>query len=172
MEVNKVKMAINGDDEAFLAIIHAHKADLYKTALSYLRNQDEAVEAIQEVTYRAYRSIHDLREPTYFKTWLIRIMINYCNDLLKKNNRLIFDERILLQLGKTEDYNYIEIEDAMSMLDDDQRQLLHLKYFQDIKIKEIAAIWNCPEGTVKTRLYKALGSLRYILEEKGEKKNV
>ncbi|WP_226668229.1 RNA polymerase sigma factor [Metabacillus litoralis] len=99
-------------------------------------------------------------------------MINYCQDILKKNNRMILDEKLLLQLGKNEDYRYIEIEEAMTYLDDDQRELIHLKYFQDIKIKEIAMMWNCPEGTVKTLAFKALRTLRYILEEKGEKKNV
>ncbi|WP_226668227.1 sigma factor [Metabacillus litoralis] len=71
MNVNKVKKAINGNDQAFLEVIHAHKIDLYKTALSYLKNQDQAIEAIQEVTFRAYKSIHELREPNYVKTWLI-----------------------------------------------------------------------------------------------------
>ncbi|WP_056474370.1 sigma-70 family RNA polymerase sigma factor [Bacillus sp. FJAT-25509] len=167
-----VERAIKGDEQAFLSIMHEHKLPLYKTALAYLKNKDEAIEAIQEVTFRAYQNIKTIREPSYVKTWLIRIMINYCQDYIKKNNRVTFDDEYISQLGTNEDYNFIEIEEAMSRLDDAQRQLLHLKYFHDIKIKDIAIMWNRPEGTVKTWLNKALKSLRGILEEKGEKGRV
>lgn len=167
-----VERAIKGDEQAFLSIMHEHKLSLYKTALAYLKNKDEAIEAIQEVTFRAYQNIKTLREPSYVKTWLIRIMINYCQDYIKKNNRVTLDDEYISQLGTSEDYNYIEIEEALSRLDDTQRQLLHLKYFHDIKIKEIAIMWNRPEGTVKTWLNKALRSLREILDEKGEKGRV
>ncbi|WP_218923225.1 MULTISPECIES: sigma-70 family RNA polymerase sigma factor [unclassified Bacillus (in: firmicutes)] len=163
-----VKRAIKGDEEAFLSIMHEHKLSLYKTALAYLKNKDEAIEAIQEVTFRAYQNIKTLREPSYVKTWLIRIMINYCQDYIKKNKRVTFDDEYILQQGTNEDYQSIEIEEAMSKLDETQRQLLHLKYFHDVKIKDIAILWNRPEGTVKTWLNKALSSLRGILEEKGE----
>lgn len=167
-----VERAIEGDDNAFLAIMHEHKLPLYKTALAYLKNEDEAIEAIQEVTFRAYRNIHTLREPEFVKTWLIRIMINYCQNYIKKNKRVTFNDDYLLRQGKNEDYRFIELEEAMSQLDDKQRQLLHLKYFHDVKIKEIAVMWNRPEGTVKTWLNKALRSLRNILEEKGDKGRV
>ncbi|QKE75657.1 sigma-70 family RNA polymerase sigma factor [Arthrobacter citreus] len=163
-----VKRAIKGDKEAFLSIMHEHKLSLYKTALAYLKNKDEAIEAIQEVTFRAYQNIKTLREPSYVKTWLIRIMINYCQDYIKKNKRVTFDDEYIMQQGTNEDYQSIEIEEAMSRLDETQRQLLHLKYFHDVKIKDIAIMWNRPEGTVKTWLNKALSSLRGILEEKGE----
>jgi RNA polymerase sigma-70 factor (ECF subfamily) len=100
-----VKRAIKGDEQAFLSIMHEHKISLYKTALAYLKNKDEAIEAIQEVTFRAYQNIKTLREPSYVKTWLIRIMINYCQDYNKKNNRVTFDDEYISQLGTTEDYN-------------------------------------------------------------------
>lgn len=167
-----VKRAIKGDEHAFLSIMHEHKLSLYKTALAYLKNKDEAIEAIQEVTFRAYQNIKTLREPNYVKTWLIRIMINYCQDFIKKNDRITFDDDYISQQGMNEDYDYIDIEEAMLQLDDTQRQLLHLKYFHDVKIKDIAIMWNRPEGTVKTWLNKALRSLRGILEGKGEKGNV
>ena len=109
-----------------------------------------------------------MREPEYVKTWLIRIIINYCQDYLKKNQRVTFNDEILLQQVNSEDYRHIELEEAMSQLDEKERQLLHLKYFHDVKIKDIAVMWNRPESTVKTWLYKALRSLRGILEEKGE----
>ncbi|MFC0190164.1 sigma-70 family RNA polymerase sigma factor [Fictibacillus aquaticus] len=164
--------AINGDDEAFLGLMQLYKIDLYKTALSYLHSETEAIEALQEVTYRAYKSIRSLKEPSYVKTWLIRIMINYCNDVLKKKKRLVFDDGLLAAQGVSENHSEMELKDAMLALDDRSREILTLKYFHDLKIKDIADTMQCPEGTIKTWLNKALKSLREKLEEKGGSLNV
>ncbi len=167
-----VKKAIKGDSDAFLAIMHSYEEALYRTAFSYLKNEEDSLEAIQEVTYRAYRSIKTVKEPTYFKTWLIRIMMNYCRDVIKKSKREVLEERILNIQGITEDFTFLEVEEALLHLSDYERELLHLKYFEDVKIKEIAVMWNTPEGTIKTRLHKALRSLRAKFEEEGEVKRV
>ncbi|WP_137791462.1 sigma-70 family RNA polymerase sigma factor [Bacillus sp. E(2018)] len=162
-----VKKAIKGNDEAFLQLIQTYKVDLYKTALSFLRNEEEALEAIQEVTYRAYKNIKKLKSKFYFKTWLIRIMINYCNDQLKHKKRVVMNDEMLNSLGVSENHTQLELKDAMLHLDDRSREVLTLKYFNDVKIKDIATIMQCPEGTVKTWLNKALRTLREKLEEKG-----
>jgi RNA polymerase sigma-70 factor (TIGR02954 family) len=166
-ELNLVKDAIKGNDSAFLELIKLYKIDLYKTALSFLRNEEDALEAIQEVTYRAYKSVGSIKEPSYFKTWLIRIMINYCNDQLKKKKRVVLDDELILHQGTQEDYLTMELKDAMLGLDERSREILTLKYFNDLKIKDIAAEMRCPEGTVKTWLNKALKALREKLDEKG-----
>ncbi len=162
-----VLRAIKGDHEAFLELMHVYKLDLYKTAISYLRNEEEALEALQEVTYRAYKSIKTLNQPSYVKTWLIRIMINYCNDVLKKKKRWVLGEENLNTQGILENHTQMEMKDAMQGLDDRSREILTLKYFHDLKIKEIAETMECPEGTIKTWLNKALKLLRDLLEEKG-----
>jgi RNA polymerase sigma-70 factor (TIGR02954 family) len=167
-----VQKAITGDDEAFLKLMQLYKVDLYKTALSYLKNEHEALEALQEVTFRAYKCIASVRETSYFKTWLIRIMINYCNDQLKKNKRMILNEEVLHAQGISENHDELELKDALLALDERSREILTLKYFHDLKIKEIASSMQCPEGTVKTWLNKALKSLRGKLEEKGGNLNV
>jgi RNA polymerase sigma-70 factor (ECF subfamily) len=172
LDEHLVQKAIKGDDEAFLKLMQLYKVDLYKTALSYLKNEYEALEALQEVTYRAYKSIATVRETSYFKTWLIRIMINYCNDALKKHKRVILKEEVFQAQGVSENHEELELKDAMSALDERSREILTLKYFHDLKIKEIASSMECPEGTVKTWLYKALKALRGKLEEKGGNLNV
>ncbi|CRK82048.1 sigma-70 family RNA polymerase sigma factor [Neobacillus massiliamazoniensis] len=162
-----VEEAINGNDQAFLQLIQLYKMDLYKTALSFLRNEEEAIEAIQEITYRAYKNIQTVQESAYFKTWLIRIMINYCNDQLKKKKQVVVNEEIINIQGISENHTRMELKDAMLGLDDRSREILTLKYFNDMKIKEIASTMQCPEGTVKTWLNKALKALRDKLEDKG-----
>ncbi|MEX2104755.1 MAG: sigma-70 family RNA polymerase sigma factor, partial [Bacilli bacterium] len=87
-----VHAAKNGDDDAFYRLILDNKEKMYRIAYSYFKNETDALEAIQEVTYRAYVRIKKLREPQYFNTWLIRIMINYCLDEMKKGNRFVQGE--------------------------------------------------------------------------------
>ena len=165
-ELEIAKKAIQRDEQAFLQLMQVHKAALYRTAYAFLKNEHEAIEAMQEVTFRAYQKIHTVNEPKYIKTWLVRIMINYCQTQLKKNRRFISGE-VLQELRYDENSSYLEIDEAISSLSEKEQQLIHMKYYQDSKIKEIAKIENIPEGTVKSRLNKALKSLRIFLSEKG-----
>lgn len=165
-QVELVERAIKGDEEAFLEIMHLYKVDLYKTAISFLKNEEKALEAIQEVTYRAYKNLKNIRQKQYFKTWLIRIMINYCNDELKKDHRVVLDEKLIMNQRTSENYFELEMKDALSKIDNRSREMIILKYFQDLTIKEIAIIMERPEGTIKTWLHKALQSLRVVLNER------
>ncbi|MET0960481.1 MAG: sigma-70 family RNA polymerase sigma factor [Psychrobacillus psychrotolerans] len=161
------KKAIKGDDKAFLQIMQLYKNTLYRTAYAFLKNEHDALEAMQEITFRAYQKIHTLKEPTYMKTWLVRIMMNYCQDQLKKKKRDSPSE-ILQTIGYKEDTTYLEMNEAIASLSTAEQQLIFLKYFQNTKIKEIAKLEKIPEGTVKSRLHKALKSLRNFLSEKGD----
>ncbi|MFO1442515.1 sigma-70 family RNA polymerase sigma factor [Bacillus sp. Bva_UNVM-123] len=145
-----------------------HKIQLLKIALSYLRNEDDALEALQEVTFRAYQAVKKVKQPEYFSTWLIRIMLNYCHDQFKKKNRLVYAD-VDANISETVDYtNGIAVEEALQKLDPDCREVIILKYYHDLKIKDIAEILERPESTIKTWLYKGLMSLRQQLEERGE----
>lgn len=165
-ELELLKRAIRRDEQAFVEMMQRYKESLYRTAYAFLKTEHDAVEAVQEVTVRAYKKIHTVREPKYIKTWLIRIMMNYCQDELKKRQRFISSEQ--LQESRTsESFTHLEIEEAIASLNETEQRLVHYKYFQDIKIKEIAVIENIPEGTVKSRLHKTLKTLRKFLSEKG-----
>lgn len=159
--------AIQGEEQAFIQLMQMHKKVLYQTAFAFLKNEHDAVEALQEVTFRAFQKIHTVKEPQYMKTWLIRIMMNYCQDNIKKNKRYISNE-FLQEMGNYTDNTNLEMEEAIASLSSAEQQLIFLKYFQDTKIKEIAEIENIPEGTVKSRLHKALKLLRIFLTEKGD----
>lgn len=166
-EMEIVEKAIERDEQAFIQLIQLHKDALYKTAFAFLKNEHDAIEAIQEVTYRAYEKIHTVKEPQYIKTWLIRVMMNYCQDQLKKRKRYTSSET-LREIGAHANEAKLEIEEAIASLSNAEQQLIFLKYYQNTKIKEIAEIERIPEGTVKSRLHKALKSLRTFLSEKGD----
>lgn len=166
MDVKRVQKAIKGNDEAFLFIMKEHKESLFKTALAYLKNEEDALEALQEVTFRAYEKIHTVQNPQYIKTWLIRIMMNYCNDVLRKRQQFIVDEKAQLKQGISDDYTYLDVEEALEILTSEERELIYMRYLHDVKIKDIAEMTHTAEGTIKTRLYKTLGKMRTFFSEK------
>lgn len=166
-EFTLAKRAIKRDEQAFLEIIHLYKETLYRMAFAFLKNEHDSIEALQEVTVRAYKKIHTVKQPQYIKTWLIRIMMNYCQDQLRKKKRFTSSEK-LQELGVDSNFTFLEIEEALAKLPEIEQRLIHLMYFQDIKIKEIALIESIPEGTVKSRLHKTLRTLRNFLSEKGD----
>jgi RNA polymerase sigma-70 factor (ECF subfamily) len=168
-----VKRAIKGEEQAFYQLMLLHKEQLYRIAYSYFKNQDASLEAIQEVTFRAYRAVRELKQPAYFTTWLVRIMMNYCHDELRKQKRLSLQSDDIEQVASVQDsHERMELEEAVDALDDRSKQVIKLKYFHDYKISDIAKVMDCPEGTVKTWLHKALQGLRKQLREKGGEKHV
>ncbi|KAA0550385.1 sigma-70 family RNA polymerase sigma factor [Bacillus sp. BGMRC 2118] len=168
-----IKRAIKGDEQAFYTLMLEHKEQLYRMAFSYLRNQEDSLEALQEVTYRAFKAIKTVREPAYFTTWLVRIMLNYCNDELRKKKRVSVQSHEFEHMTASEDHlERIELEEAVDALDERSKQVITLKYFHDYKISDIAKVMDCPEGTVKTWLHKALNGLRKQFEDKGGEKHV
>lgn len=85
---NPVKRAQAGDEEAFVSLIETYKQDLYKIAISMLKNDADAADAMQDTVLSSYENLRGLREPKYFKTWLTRILINHCNRILKERGRM------------------------------------------------------------------------------------
>lgn len=170
-EVEIAKRAIAGDDESFLLVMQNNKDALYRTAFAFLKNEHDALEAMQEVTYRAYKKMHTVKEPSYVKTWLTRIMMNYCQDQIKKKKRFTKNEA-LNEISTDNRSVQLELQEALQKLSEQEQQLVYMKYFQDTKIKDIAVIENIPEGTVKSRLHKIMKTLRQHLTEKGEMDHV
>ncbi|MCO1604222.1 sigma-70 family RNA polymerase sigma factor [Desulfosporosinus nitroreducens] len=179
MEAQTIVAAIRGDAEAFYELINLHKHQLYRIAFRYLKSEQDALEAIQEMTYRAYRSIHKLKEPKYFQTWLIRILINACNDELKRLRVQLplTGEVIQYKLtalddstepGGRADLQRLDILEALDRLDLRYRQVIELKYFEDLTIQQIAVVLERPEGTIKTWLFQSFKLLKEYLQERGD----
>ncbi|MFZ3579107.1 sigma-70 family RNA polymerase sigma factor [Virgibacillus sp. DJP39] len=160
--------AKKGDSEAFLQLITSNKSQLYRVALAYLKDEQEALEAIQEVTFRSYKKIKKVREPKYFATWLTRIMINYCADELKRKKRFSpADYDVKAKTIVEENDSRITMEAAIQVLEPKLQEIIILKYFQDMTIEQIATSLEQPTGTIKTWLNKALRRLRKELAKEG-----
>lgn len=160
-----VRKAQKGDDEAFYTIISGVKDRLYKTAFYYLRNEASALEAISEATCRAYISIGKLKDCRYFATWITRILINYCMDELKymsKNNPMeqvdlspvfIKDEEAGIDMK-------LDLMASLRLLKPKYRDVIVMRYLEDISVKEIAQSLSKPENTIKTLINRGLRQLR------------
>lgn len=139
------------------------KESYYRLAYSYVRNADNALDIVQESIFKALSSISSLKEPSYIKTWFYRIVVNTSLDFLRKQKKLVIvEEETLcsLEAGDSDDYQDIDLQAALEALPDNYRSIVILKYFEDLKIEEIAEILNENVNTVKTRLYKSLKALR------------
>ena len=152
------------DENALLQLLKQNEEKLYRIAYSYLRNEQDALDAYQELTYRALKNLNKVKEPTYIGTWLVRVLINICLDMKKKQNNIVLSDNITNQ--ETVDHHSFEINDVIAQLPPAEQELIYLKYFKDLKNKEIALHQNIPEGTVKSRLHATLKRLRILL--KGE----
>ncbi|MGL4740523.1 MAG: sigma-70 family RNA polymerase sigma factor [Sarcina sp.] len=166
----KVKRARCGDEKAFLQLMNECKENLYKIAYSYVRNEDEALEIVQETVYKAYISIDKLKKDAFFKTWITKILINNAITYMKKNEKIIylpdtafFDKEIEKDEFKISDEK-MYLWKAIDSLEDKHKEIIVLKYFNDMTIKEIGYILDYPIGTVKTYLNKALSNLRKYIE--------
>lgn len=168
IDINLVLDAINGDDEAFEAIIKAESDKLYKTAILYVRNKEDALDVIQETVYKAFVSINQLNNPEYFSTWLIRILIHTSYQLLNKKNKTILSGDALIHTILETNHQSVKIEIdlpyALSTLDNSYQTAIILFYYHDLSIKSIAEAMEKPEGTVKTYLRRAKIELKKVIE--------
>ncbi|EJW18677.1 sigma-70 family RNA polymerase sigma factor [Paenibacillus alvei] len=90
MDIHKlVKKAQKGSDRAFLELFQQHEEAIYRMAYMYVKNKDDALDIVQDTAYQAFKSIDSLREPQYFKTWILRITINRALYTLKQRNKII-----------------------------------------------------------------------------------
>ncbi len=165
----KVKKAKRGSDKAFQELIQEEKNKLYRMAYMYVKNENDALDIVQEAIYKAYISMKTLKENQYFSTWLTRILINKALDFIKKNKRVIPIDEIerfhTAEIHQMEDR--IDLIDAINRLEAKYRTMVILRYYKDFTIKQIAETLDCPEGTVKTHLHRALKRLKMDLKEEG-----
>lgn len=136
----------------------------YRLAYSYVHNDADAADIVQNGAYKAIKNSAKLQNREYASTWLYRIMINeifrFCGQ--KKTEPLPAEE----QEAQTEDrYEDIDLKRALEELSDEDRMIVELKYFEDMKLEEIAEILDKNTNTVKSRLYRSIQKLRIRLEE-------
>lgn len=158
---NNIALAKKGDKDAFILLIQENKTNLYRVAKAMLKHDSDVEDAIQITIIKAYEKIGKLRKDMYFKTWLIRILINQCNEILRAKKRTVSIEKISVEVSVYEDaYKDLDLETAIHSLKDELKAVTVLFYYEDMATKEIAKLLKIPEGTVRSRLSKARAKLQ------------
>ncbi|WP_398440884.1 sigma-70 family RNA polymerase sigma factor [Sedimentibacter sp.] len=145
-----------------------NKEKHYRIAYSYVKNTDDALDIVQESIFKALISLNTLKNPEFMKTWFYRILVNCSLDCIRKQKKIItLDNEVLYSyINEFNDtYTDIDLHKALDELPDSYRSIIILRFFEDLKIEEIAEILNENINTVKTRLYKSLDKLRIKMND-------
>lgn len=152
------------DEEHFSNYLSGQQQKLYSVAYSYMRNEADAIEIVQEATCKAWMKRKKLNREESFTPWLIRITINCCMDELRRKKRVFPVDRWMKEPSDEMKRNdRVDLERAMNRLKKKYRHVVMLKYYQDMTVPEIAEILQKPEGTIKTWLREGLIQLRKFL---------
>lgn len=149
------------------ALIIDSERHMYVTARSILPEDEDCADAIQETIVKAFSKLNSLKQDTYAKTWLIRILINECYNMLRQKSRQIpMDvEGEMAAKAAVEPKDYSDLYRAVSQLQEDLRMPVVLYYGEDFSVREIAQVLEISEGAVQKRLARARQKLKRLLED-------
>ena len=172
-----VSQTLSGDRDAFGVLVHKYQEMVYAYAFQKVRNEADAQDVTQEVFWRAYHGLYQLRQPHRFRSWLYTIMSNECKrrlvSIIKTRQReTALDEATddVLQIepvhtASTEGWR-VDLEQALSELPDDNRVAVSMFYMGDHSLKEISEFLGVSVNTVKGKLYRARQQLGNALSER------
>ena len=180
-----VQQAKAGDREAFAGLVSAYEGKIYNLALRYLGSREDAMDASQEVFLRVFRFLPGFQEESGFSTWIYRIGVNVCKDMLHR--RLKRAEQPLEVPDEEDEGRPVDVpdlrydperimegaelrqalSDAILALPEQQREIIILRDIRGLSYEEIALALALEAGTVKSRLFRARESLRKKLLQNG-----
>lgn len=144
-------------------IIVSEYESLYRMAYTYVHNESDAMDIVQESACKAITKCHTVK-PQYVKTWLYRITINTAIDLIRKNKKEVIGIEDY-EYGSEDSYRDFDTLDALNVLSPREKQVVILRFFEDLKLSEIAEILNENLNSVKSLLYRSLKKLKSELSE-------
>ena len=151
--------------DEFTRLVLESEETLYKVSMSMLRNEKDCEDAVQTAILNAYEKLNTLKNEEYFKTWIVRILINACNKQLNSRKKIV-DIKDYQNISETSNFSpeELEVRLAVEKLPLKIRQVVVLYYTEGFSVKDIKDILKIPEGTVKSRLSKGRELLKLELE--------
>ena len=168
---NLIKRAKDGDKEAFTELMLSIE-ELYRISKVRLKNEDNIADAIQNTMLIAFKSIKRLKHVEYFKTWIIRILVNECNYIYRKNKKVeisyedIQNDINISEFDKVDEK--LDFDFICSKLDYKERMIIILYYKDRFTDKEIGKILNIKENTVKTKRTRIKLKIKKIIKKGDE----
>ncbi len=165
----RLKRAIKGDITAYQEIIEEIKVYMYSIAIRFFKDENDASDAIGNTIIISYEHLNELRKPEFFKTWLIRILINECKKILLKKDKVVpIEEYVDIIVDDEEDKEQkLDFKNYIDKLPNIQKSIVLLYYYEEMSVEEISKLLNIAEGTVKSRLFVARKNLKKIIERGG-----
>jgi RNA polymerase sigma-70 factor, ECF subfamily len=180
-----VREVLAGNRDAFEEIVFLYRNQVYSAAWQVTRNADDAMDVAQEVFLRVFKALSSYKGNSKFSTWLHRIVLNTSIDYIRKRRRHeqgraespdeADEERAEQAPGgvtpetqrETVYFNELQghVLTALNQISAKQRQVFLLRYYNELSIKEIAAVLRCTEGAVKRHLYRAQSRLKILLKD-------
>lgn len=152
-------------EQAFEGRVNALRGTLFRVASAYLTRECDRADAVQEALLKAWRGLNRLRREELFKTWLIRILIRECINILRQNRRMIPAESLPDTAAPQKDDGSAALGEALRRLPDEMRIVVTLFYMDGFSTVEIARALGVPKGTVCSRLARARRQMRETLGE-------
>lgn len=171
-ESEAIERAQRGDKEAFRFVVEQYAGLVGRTARVLTQNPHDAEDAVQEAWIDAWRALPRFQVDKPFRPWLITIVANRCYKKARSNRILTLpythemadttgETPLWAGLGRAYD---VELHEALGKLDDEQKRLLALRFYADLKMDEIAEVMGIALGTVKSRLHRVMSTLREELQ--------
>ena len=140
---------------------------LYRIAFSYSKSEEASLDIVQDTIVKSLKNIDKLKEEKYLKTWFYRILINECLQYIKKNKRTkaceLEEIENIIEWNDNISFEVIDIYKYIQKLNEKLKTVIILRFFEDMKIDEIAKITKTNANTVKSRLYKGLKELKRLI---------
>ncbi len=150
------------EPKAFTELMQMHMQPMYKVARAMLCSDADVADAVQETILGCWEKIGQLKEGKYFKTWMIRMLINKCNDILRAGRRYVPEERMPEVAAFDRHFENDEWNEALKSIDEKYRLVIMLYYVEGFKTSEISQILDIPESTVRTRLSRGREKMAVI----------
>ena len=151
-----------------IEFIEENQDKLYRIAFSYIKNEDLALDIVQESIEKALRNIKTLKHEEYVKTWFYRILINESLGYIRRNKNTtlcqVEDLKDDIEWNDNITIEGIDLYNNIGKLKEKLRTVIILRFFEDLKIEEIARITKTSPNTVKSRLYKGLEELKKLIK--------
>ena len=172
------ELAKQGDKRAFEQLVLLYEKKIYGLALRYLGDEQDALDASQEVFIRVFRFIKGFKNESSFSTWIYKIAVNVCRDMASHRMPLVSlsddegeTEIADVRFSPETEFEKRELKRLLSegikALDEDHRQVIILRDMQNLSYEKIAEILGINVGTVKSRIARGRDKLRRYLIENG-----
>jgi len=183
-----VQRARSGDERAFRILVERYQKKVYAVALGMVRDREEAMDVVQEAFVKVHRSLDRFKADATFYTWLYRITVNVCIDVIRRrgamrSDSVEFDERVghdlaeanlgavSSQLGSNPEKSLLQrevgekIQAALEQIPEKHRAILLLRELDGLSYEELAQVLEIPKGTVMSRLFHARAKVQKLLSE-------